>query len=82
MPDTPRRAARAAARLDGLDWGDAAWLERTSEAYAAAQRQLSALLGNPRNWLLERQRLQAALLAEFRSILDQGSSAWPELSAA
>ncbi|WP_156916762.1 glycosyltransferase family 10 domain-containing protein [Leisingera aquimarina] len=75
-------ATRAAARLDGLDWGDAAWLERTSEAYAAAQRQLAALLGDPRNWLLERQRLQAALLAEFRSILDQSSSAWPDPAAA
>ncbi len=75
-------AAQAAARLDGLDWGNAAWLERTCEAYACAQQALSALLGNPRNWLRERARLQAALLAEFRSILDQGHTAWPDLSAA
>ncbi|NSY39545.1 hypothetical protein [Leisingera sp. ANG59] len=73
--------ARAAAVLDGLDWGDAAWLEATSEAYAAAQQQLAALLGTPGNWLQERQRLQAAVLTEFRSILD-GASVWPDLSAA
>ena len=60
----------AAARLDGLDWGDAAWLDATCEAYAEAQQKLAALLASPRNWLLERQRLQSALLAELRTVLD------------
>ncbi|WP_291733373.1 glycosyltransferase family 10 [Leisingera sp. F5] len=61
---------QAAAQLDGLPWQDGPWLEETCQAYHKAQQVLAALFCNPKHWQQERRRLQSALPAALRRILD------------
>lgn len=55
----------AAARLDCP-----AWDSEIFEVYAEAQQILADLFCSEQNWLQERQRLKAALMADFTAILD------------
>jgi len=67
--------AAAANVLDSPKWGTDRF-----EAYTQAQQQLAALFCNPQNWIQERQRLKATLLAEFTTILDTAQPMWSDAS--